>query len=128
MERPQPTEKPLTREELIMLIASFPAHERDLGPENEVFCDRITPDAGQVIGECPGPIERLADAILARLPTLDAAVVETVAVWLESLPTLDMEDVVADGGVTSGMVVQQEATVMARKLRTLLNAFKGVGR
>lgn len=54
------------RSRLITLIASFPAHERDLGPENTVFADHIPMD-GATLGECPKPIERLADAILSLL-------------------------------------------------------------
>jgi len=54
------------REALITLIASFPAHAADLGPDNTVFADHI-PSDGAGIGECPKPIERLADAILSLL-------------------------------------------------------------
>jgi hypothetical protein len=54
------------REALITLIASFPAHAADLGPDNTVFADHI-PSDGAGIGECPKPIERLVDAILSLM-------------------------------------------------------------
>ena len=53
-------------ERLKTLIASFPAHAQDMGPDNTVFADHIPMD-GAEIGECPRPIERLAEAILSAL-------------------------------------------------------------
>lgn len=47
--------------------------------------------------------------------------------WLLKLPDLDLEDIVADGGVTSGMVVQQEAALMASKLSAILARAQGSG-
>lgn len=47
--------------------------------------------------------------------------------WLLKLPDLDLEDIVADGGVTSGMVVQQEAALMASKLSAILARAQGPG-
>lgn len=46
----------------------------------------------------------------------------TVIRWLRSLPTLDMEDTVADGGITAGMVVQHESKLMAGYIERYLNA------
>lgn len=64
------------REALILLIASFPAHEENLGPDNTVFADHIPYD-GADIGDCPKPIERLADAILATFPAMLSAAPST---------------------------------------------------
>lgn len=57
----------VVKEDLVRLIASWPAHPGDLGPDNEVICDRLTPDDWQDIGEAPATIDRLAEAILAAL-------------------------------------------------------------
>lgn len=62
-----------------------------------------------------------------RRPTDDASLVkpadvESVLQWLDSLPTLDMDDIAADGGVTVAMVVQQEAAEMAGRLKRYLAA------
>lgn len=54
-------------EELALKIAAYPAHETDMGPDNEVIGDRVSPDHGQSIGEIPGPIHRLAAEIVADL-------------------------------------------------------------
>jgi hypothetical protein len=51
-----------------------------------------------------------------------AADVETVRDWLRDIASLDLEDVVADGGITAGMVVQQQAREMARRLDRALAA------
>ena len=47
---------------------------------------------------------------------------QTVLEWLEALPALDMDDIVADGGVTCAMVVQQEARGMAGRLKRAMIA------
>lgn len=54
---------------LAQLIASWPAHPDDQGPDNEVIGDRLTFDPGQQIGEWPATIDRLAARILASLST-----------------------------------------------------------
>jgi hypothetical protein len=46
--------------------------------------------------------------------------IESVRAWLRGLPMLDLEDIVADGGITAGMVVQQEAVEMASRLARAL--------
>jgi hypothetical protein len=61
-ERPQPVPG---REEIARLIASWPAHPGDYGPDNEVIGGHLTPDPGQELGEWPATIDRLADAIIA---------------------------------------------------------------
>ena len=48
--------------------------------------------------------------------------IETVRNWLHDIAKLDLEDIVADSGVTSGMVVQQEALGMAARLDDALAA------
>jgi hypothetical protein len=83
-DRPQPTEKPLTREEVA----------------------RIVEEHSHLTGY---PL-KTADAILARLPTLDVAVVERVEEYAEWLS------------------VHDRTNRLPTDLRALLNAFKGVGR
>jgi len=101
MERPQPTEKPLTREEVLDIL-------------------RKVSNAGVAFGvDCaPSPktaVNEAADAIPARLPTLDAAVVER----LNSATALPL-----NGGQWSS---KTWCAVRIADLRALL-AFKGVGR
>lgn len=84
---------------LIRMIASFPAHAEDRGPDNEVFAD-IVPLDGAAIGDCPRPIERLADAILALCappPSVGEGVREAEKIvrrwadWIDAL-SADMPD------------------------------------
>lgn len=46
-----------------------------------------------------------------------ASEIAVVREWLSKIADLDLEETVAEGGVTAGMVVQQEARLMASKLR-----------
>lgn len=48
--------------------------------------------------------------------------------WLRELSGLDLEDVVADSGITAGMVVQHEARGMAARLDRALDAAREEGR
>ena len=56
-------------------------------------------------------------------PPAHPAVVE-LAKWLDKIADLDLTEIVADGGITAGMVVQQEAREQARRLRTALAAME----
>ena len=48
--------------------------------------------------------------------------VERVIRWLEQIADIDLSEITADGGVTSGMVVQQEArTVIVPRLKSVLS-------
>jgi hypothetical protein len=108
--RPQPTEKPLTREEVAELVT-----------------DAVI-ESGRIERELTTPVARIRaktkiadktiDAILARLPTLDAAVVERVQAIVDLAARFDQPDEYPIG-MTS---------LRYGDLRALLNAFKGVGR
>ena len=54
---------PTQEEQLAVYIASYPAHQQDLGPENTVFGDHV-PSDGAGLGEVPAPITRLAHDLL----------------------------------------------------------------
>jgi hypothetical protein len=75
-------------------------------------------DASKCISDLNRDVVRLDDelsALKARMEEMREAA-KTVSDWLAQLPILDMEDVVADGGVTAAMVVQQQAIGMMNKL------------
>jgi tryptophanase len=57
-----------------------------------------------------------AKAAIAAMPFSADLDLATVRQWLDQIATIDINDIVADGGVTAGMVVQQEARFMASKL------------
>lgn len=72
-------------------------------------------DANGYIAEKAAIIAALRACRVARdPPPSDTALVRE---WLMKIQTLDLDEIVADGGVTAGMVVQQEARLMAAKLR-----------
>lgn len=49
--------------------------------------------------------------------------IASVIRWFDNIQAVDWEDIVADGGVTAAMVIQQEArTVQAPRLRRVLAA------
>jgi Ser/Thr protein kinase RdoA (MazF antagonist) len=61
------------------------------------------------------------NALPQLLAALDEAArmrerVERVRDWLFSIAEIDMDEIVADGGITAAMVVQQEAREQARRL------------
>lgn len=68
--------------------------------------------------------ERKGDMVSRDLKPASSALggwdISTVRDWLQGLPSLDMEDIAADGGVTVAMVVQQEAHEMAGRLSRAL--------
>lgn len=84
-----------------------------------IFCEQDRPkwdaglyDASRLLQGVA--THREAAAQQARVEALREAGV--VAEWLAKIAEIDLEEIVADGGVTAGMVVQQEARFMARKL------------
>lgn len=58
---------------------------------------------------------------LARLERYEAAL-KTQADWLEEIAHLDWDEIVADGGVTAAMVIQQQAGLYLSRARNALNA------
>ena len=87
--------------------------------------DRTEDQAVRLIAAAP----TLADAIAALRATIGRltrerdearAVIERAHRWLGGISVLDMDELVADGGITAGMVVQQEGRAQASRLRTYL--------
>ncbi|TKD50184.1 hypothetical protein [Sphingomonas baiyangensis] len=53
--------------------------------------------------------------LAARVEALEAAL-KDAREWIASLTVTDMNEIVADGGITAGMVVGQEATEQVRRI------------
>lgn len=76
------------------------------------------------VGELTQPyagllLHALADALTRTTPSVEPVLGEVVT-WLRQFAEADLDDLVADGGITSGMVYQQEAlTVIGPKLSRL---------
>lgn len=73
----------------------------------------------------PGSGSQPEADVSATAALASARDVRSVLAWLQGLPSLDMEDIAADGGVTVAMVVQQESVEMAARLQRVLCKDRG---
>lgn len=90
------------------------------GPEAADEIERIT-KANERLGE-------LAFKHLARAEAAEQRGRELLGLpaWLESVAAADLDEIVADGGITAGMVIQQEArTVWLPRARAALRGGGG---
>lgn len=93
-------------------------------------------DHGLLVADEAGEsAHKLTDAILAliemeraKVPYQELSDLHTIKGWLHGLASApDLNDVVADGGITSGMVYQQEATNFAGCVGRILAALSDGG-
>ena len=100
--------------------------------------ERIADAVAEEAIACEGPdglAPVIAEALRAHIPALAglnpaavASLIEAadgIRAWAASLTVCDMNEIVADNGITAGMVVGQEAGEQVRRIDRALTALRG---
>lgn len=67
--------------------------------------------------------ERIARGLTEAQRALDSAL-DFAHHWLNEIAAVDLSEIVADGGITAGMVVQQEAVGLAKRIERARKAVR----